>query len=227
MQHASGRTRSVVIATGMLAIAITGYAGAASGDPLREGARNGTADTRDADHLERQPSTDAPTGGYTHAAVQPLQQRWRRRLRLPLDDRRLGGHSAAQPVHPLEQPVDRLRVRVQRVQRRRRRPDHRRHGWRHEEAVHDERHGRGHRPQRRPRRRPRRRAARRRRPYQGQPRRRHRRWCRRLQPAHALAAAQRGRRDRGAVGWLHDPRRVRDQRRTSTSAPVRRCQARA
>ena len=66
--------------------------------------------------------------------------------------------------------------------------DHRRRRRRRQEAVHDERHGRGHRPERRPRRRRRSRGV-----------------------EVPLAARQRGGPDRGAVGRLHDPRRLPDQ----------------
>ena len=60
----SPRTRSVVIATGMLALAITPFAVAATGSPLREGVRNGTtrAETQIISNI---PSTTRTTGGYS------------------------------------------------------------------------------------------------------------------------------------------------------------------
>ena len=60
----SPRTRSVVVAAGLLAVVVSPFAVAATGDPLREGARNGTA-TRETQIIARIDSTTARTGGYS------------------------------------------------------------------------------------------------------------------------------------------------------------------
>lgn len=60
----SPRTRSVVIATGMLALAITPFAVAATGSPLREGVRNGTT-TQETQIISNVASTTRTTGGYS------------------------------------------------------------------------------------------------------------------------------------------------------------------
>jgi len=59
----SPRTRSVVVATGMLLLGVTGIGVAASGDVLREGQRNGTA-TRETEIVSRTNETGASKGGY-------------------------------------------------------------------------------------------------------------------------------------------------------------------
>jgi hypothetical protein len=58
------RTRSVVIATGLLVLGITPFAAARTGSNLREGLRNGTA-TRETQIIANIGSTNAPTGGYS------------------------------------------------------------------------------------------------------------------------------------------------------------------
>jgi hypothetical protein len=60
----SPRTRSVVIATGMLALAITPFAVAATGSPLREGVRNGTT-RQETQIISNIASTTRTTGGYS------------------------------------------------------------------------------------------------------------------------------------------------------------------
>jgi hypothetical protein len=66
MPHAknASRTRSVVIATGMLALAITPFAVAATGSPLREGVRNGTT-RQETQIISNIASTTRTTGGYS------------------------------------------------------------------------------------------------------------------------------------------------------------------
>ena len=107
------RTRSVVIATTILVLGIAPFGVAATGDALREGVRNGTA-TKETEIISSNPATTTPTGGYATRQSNKSDQRRRRRLRLPLDRRRLGRQPAEEPVPPREQPVHRLRVRVQR-----------------------------------------------------------------------------------------------------------------
>jgi hypothetical protein len=58
------RTRSVVVATGVLAVAITPFALAATGSNLREGLRNGTA-TAETQIISRVDASTASTGGYS------------------------------------------------------------------------------------------------------------------------------------------------------------------
>lgn len=60
----SGRTRQVVLAAGVLGTTITGVGFAATGDPFREGQRNGTA-TRETSIVANAPATNAATGGFT------------------------------------------------------------------------------------------------------------------------------------------------------------------
>jgi len=60
----SPRTRSVVIATGLLVLGITPFAAARTGSNLREGLRNGTA-TRETQIIADVGSTNATTGGYS------------------------------------------------------------------------------------------------------------------------------------------------------------------
>jgi hypothetical protein len=60
----ASRTRSVVIATGMLALAITPFAVAATGSPLREGLRNGTT-RQETQIISNVASTTRTTGGYS------------------------------------------------------------------------------------------------------------------------------------------------------------------
>jgi hypothetical protein len=60
----SPRTRSVLLATGVLAVAISPFAVAATGGALREGVRNPTA-TQETQFVARIAGTTANTGGYT------------------------------------------------------------------------------------------------------------------------------------------------------------------
>jgi hypothetical protein len=60
----ASRTRSVVIATGMLALAITPFAVAKTGGNLREGLRNGTT-TQETQIISNIASTTRTTGGYS------------------------------------------------------------------------------------------------------------------------------------------------------------------
>lgn len=57
------RTRSVIAATGLLVIIAAPFAGAATGDNLREGVRNGTA-TKETQIIGNLRSTTATTGGF-------------------------------------------------------------------------------------------------------------------------------------------------------------------
>jgi hypothetical protein len=59
----SPRTRSVLLATGLLVLGISPFAVARSGDSLREGVRNGTT-ARETEIISRVASTTTPTGGY-------------------------------------------------------------------------------------------------------------------------------------------------------------------
>jgi hypothetical protein len=61
---ASPRTRSVVVATGLLVIGVTPFAAAATGDALREGQRNGTA-TKETEFIADLGSTTGDKGGYS------------------------------------------------------------------------------------------------------------------------------------------------------------------
>jgi hypothetical protein len=58
------RTRSVLLATGVLVLAMAPFGVAATGDMLREGERNGTA-TRETAIVSNNPATTTDTGGYT------------------------------------------------------------------------------------------------------------------------------------------------------------------
>ena len=58
------RTRSVIAATGLLVIIAAPFAGAATGDNLREGVRNGTT-TRETEIVSNINSTNALKGGYS------------------------------------------------------------------------------------------------------------------------------------------------------------------
>jgi hypothetical protein len=60
----SPRTRSVVIATGLLVLGITPFAAARTGGNLREGVRNGTT-TRETQVISNVPSSTGTTGGYS------------------------------------------------------------------------------------------------------------------------------------------------------------------
>jgi hypothetical protein len=60
----SPRTRSVVIATGLLLLGITPFAAARTGSNLREGVRNGTA-TRETQIISNVASSSGTTGGYS------------------------------------------------------------------------------------------------------------------------------------------------------------------
>jgi hypothetical protein len=60
----SPRTRSVLLATGLLVIGISPFAVARTGEVLREGLRNGTA-TRETQIISNVASTTATTGGYS------------------------------------------------------------------------------------------------------------------------------------------------------------------
>jgi hypothetical protein len=60
----SPRTRSVVIATGLLVLGITPFAAARTGSNLREGLRNGTS-TRETQIISNVASTTGVTGGYS------------------------------------------------------------------------------------------------------------------------------------------------------------------
>jgi hypothetical protein len=57
------RTRSVLLATGLLALGISSFAIAGTGDSLREGVRNGTS-TRETQVISNIGSTTTATGGY-------------------------------------------------------------------------------------------------------------------------------------------------------------------
>jgi hypothetical protein len=60
----SPRTRSVLLATGLLVVGISPFAVARTGEVLREGLRNGTA-TRETQIISNVASTTATTGGYS------------------------------------------------------------------------------------------------------------------------------------------------------------------
>ena len=60
----SPRTRSVVLATGLLVLGISPFAIARTGSNLREGLRNGTA-VRETQIISNVGSTTTPTGGYS------------------------------------------------------------------------------------------------------------------------------------------------------------------
>ncbi|HUR84620.1 MAG TPA: hypothetical protein VMY78_04685 [Solirubrobacteraceae bacterium] len=64
MKHRSPRTRSVVLATGLLVIGISPFAAARTGDNLREGVRNGTT-VRETQIISNVGATTTPTGGYS------------------------------------------------------------------------------------------------------------------------------------------------------------------
>jgi len=58
------RTRSVVAATGLLVICVAPFANAKTGQPLREGVRNGTT-TSETEVISNIGSTNSPKGGYS------------------------------------------------------------------------------------------------------------------------------------------------------------------
>jgi hypothetical protein len=58
------RTRSVLLATGLLAIGVSSFAVAGTGDPLREGKRNGTT-VRETEVISRINSSTGLKGGYS------------------------------------------------------------------------------------------------------------------------------------------------------------------
>lgn len=58
------RTRSVLLATGLLVVGVSSYAAAATGDSLREGRRNGTA-TSETQIISNVASSTGLTGGYS------------------------------------------------------------------------------------------------------------------------------------------------------------------
>jgi hypothetical protein len=60
----SPRTRSVVLATGLLVLGITPFAAARTGSNIREGLRNGTA-TRETQIISNVAATTGTTGGYS------------------------------------------------------------------------------------------------------------------------------------------------------------------
>ncbi len=60
----ASRTRAVLIATGILVVGITPFAVAATGDPLRQGLRNGTT-TAETEIISNIASTNALKGGYS------------------------------------------------------------------------------------------------------------------------------------------------------------------
>lgn len=64
MRSFNMRTRHVVIASTILVLGIAPLGVAATGDALREGARNGTA-TKETQIISNNPATTATTGGYT------------------------------------------------------------------------------------------------------------------------------------------------------------------
>lgn len=64
MRSSTLRTRHVAVATGILVLGIAPFGIAATGDALREGARNGTA-TKETQIISNNAATTATTGGYT------------------------------------------------------------------------------------------------------------------------------------------------------------------
>jgi len=58
------RTRSVLLATGLLAVGVSSFAVAGTGDPLREGKRNGTT-VRETEVISNVPSNTGRKGGYS------------------------------------------------------------------------------------------------------------------------------------------------------------------
>lgn len=63
-RSSGGRTRAVIIGTGIAAIGITGVVGAATGDNIREGIRNGTTSS-ETEIVSNINSTTALKGGYS------------------------------------------------------------------------------------------------------------------------------------------------------------------
>jgi hypothetical protein len=63
LSNTSPRTRSVLLATGLLVVGISPFAVARTGGNLREGVRNGTT-VRETEIISNVGSTTAPTGGY-------------------------------------------------------------------------------------------------------------------------------------------------------------------
>jgi len=64
LANSSPRTRSVVLATGLLVLGISPFAVAKTGSTIREGLRNGTA-TRETQIISNVGATTATTGGYS------------------------------------------------------------------------------------------------------------------------------------------------------------------
>ena len=64
LSQRSPRTRSVLLATGVLVVAISPFAVARTGDVLREGVRNGTT-TRETEIISNIASTNTTKGGYS------------------------------------------------------------------------------------------------------------------------------------------------------------------
>ena len=64
LRERSPRTRSVLLATGLLVVAISPFAIAATGDPLLQGKRNGTT-VRETEIISKVDSTIAVKGGYS------------------------------------------------------------------------------------------------------------------------------------------------------------------
>ena len=64
LANKSPRTRSVLLATGLLVVGISPFAIAKTGDVLREGARNGTT-TKETEIISNIPSTTGLKGGYS------------------------------------------------------------------------------------------------------------------------------------------------------------------
>ncbi len=63
-RNGAGRTRAVIIGTGIAAMGITGVVGAATGDNLREGVRNGTT-TSETEIVSNIAATNGLKGGYS------------------------------------------------------------------------------------------------------------------------------------------------------------------
>src|SRR3954447_19549353 len=112
----SPRTRSVVIATGLLILGITPFAAARTGSNLREGGRNGTA-TRETQIIAHIRSPQAPPRGLSEGPHHPGLRaapanrggagRWPD-LRLPLGRGGLVRQApATEPVPARQQPEQR------------------------------------------------------------------------------------------------------------------------
>ncbi len=63
LKNKAPRTRSVLLATGLLAVGVSSFAVAGTGDPLREGKRNGTT-VRETEIISNVGSSTATKGGY-------------------------------------------------------------------------------------------------------------------------------------------------------------------